>query len=193
MGARDRLLPTRERGRPGRVRSSHIAGALPAATRSCTTLSAAAALLAIPLAAQPSDTDWPTITGGNDARRYAALDQIDASNFARLEPAWRWRLPDNDLMANDPRFEDPSMKQRTHVTTPIKIGERLYVVTGYGIAAAVDPAAGTTVWQHDPQSYGHGRPTNHGFTHKGPRRASTARTPGRTKPGASPAARTSGA
>ncbi len=114
------------------------------------------------------DTDWPTITGGNDAGRYAALDQIDAGNFARLEPVWRWRLPDNDLMANDPRFEDPSMKQRTHVTTPIKIGDRLYVVTGYGIAAAVDPATGATVWQHDPQSYGHGRPTNHGFTHKGP-------------------------
>ena len=49
-----------------------------------------------------------------------------------------------------------------------QVGDRLYVVTGYGIAAAVDPAEGTTIWQHDPQSYGHGRPTNHGFTHKGP-------------------------
>ena len=131
-------------------------------------LAAAATLLATSLTAQVPDTDWPTITGDNAARRYAALDQIDASNFADLEPAWRWRLPDNDLMANDPRFEDPSMKQRTHVTTPIKVGNRLYVVTGYGIAAAIDPATGTTVWQHDPQSYGHGRPTNHGFTHKGP-------------------------
>ncbi len=128
-----------------------------------------AALLLLGVAQiRAQDTDWPTITGGNDARRYAALDRIDASNFARLEPAWRWELPDNDLMANDPRFEDGSMKQRTHVTTPIKVGDRLYVVTGYGIAVAVDPATGATVWQHDPQSYGHGRPTNHGFTHKGP-------------------------
>ncbi len=118
--------------------------------------------------AQDRDTDWPTITGGNHARRHAALDQIDAGNFADLEPAWRWQLPDNELMATDPRFEDPSMKQRTHVTTPIKVGDRLYVVTGYGIAAAVDPADGSTIWQHDPRSYGHGRPTNHGFTHKGP-------------------------
>ncbi len=43
-----------------------------------------AAGLALPgvLPAQNRDTDWPTITGGNDARRYAALDRIDASNFA---------------------------------------------------------------------------------------------------------------
>ena len=129
-----------------------------------------AAGLGLPVAApaQPSDTDWPTITGDLAARRYAPLHQIDAGNFADLEPAWRWQLPDNELMANDPRFEDASMKQRSHVTTPIKVGEHLYVVTGYGVAAAIDPAEGTTIWQHDPQSYGHGRPTNHGFTHKGP-------------------------
>ena len=90
------------------------------------------AALLLPGVAQirAQDTDWPTITGGNDAHRYAALDRIDASNFARLEPAWRWELPDNDLMANDPRFEDGSMKQRTHVTTPIKVGDRLYVRHG---------------------------------------------------------------
>jgi quinoprotein glucose dehydrogenase len=51
--------------------------------------------------------------------------------------------------------------------TPVKVGDRLFVTTGYGQAVAIDPGSGETLWVHDPEAYSYGRPTNLGFVHRG--------------------------
>jgi glucose dehydrogenase len=68
--------------------------------------------------------------------RYSPLDQIDASNFDRLQVAWVWRgdnfgpTPDNILRA-----------------TPTYINGRLYTVAGARrTVAAIDPGTGETLW-----------------------------------------------
>ena len=119
------------------------------------------------LAQQPEkDSDWPVTTGDQGSRRYAPLDQIDKTNVSTLQPAWRWLSPDNELM-KVPRFATVGMKPRAHESGPIKIGDRLFVVTGFGLAVAIDATTGKTLWMHDPKAYSYGRPTNHGFTHHG--------------------------
>ena len=118
-------------------------------------------------AQQVADTDWPVTTGNNASQRYAPLDQIDRGNFAELEVAWRWSSPDNALMAGQGGPGGPRMTPRNHEAIPIKVGDRLYVTTGYGQIAAVDVEQGTSLWTYDPQAYLQGRPANLGFVHRG--------------------------
>ena len=112
---------------------------------------------------QTSDTDWSVTTGDKASRRYAPLDQIDRDNLERLEVAWRWSSPDNDVTASEPRLQRPSMAVGVNQVTPIKVGERLYVTTGLGQSAAIDPGTGKTLWVYNPKSYEQGRPPNVGF------------------------------
>ena len=118
-------------------------------------------------AQQPTDADWLVVTGNNASQRYAPLGQIDRDNFGELEVAWRWSSPDNELMTGDGETTGRRMVPRNHEAIPIKVGDRLYVTTGYGQIAAIDVEQGTSLWTYDPQAYVHGRPTNLGFTHRG--------------------------
>ena len=45
----------------------------------------------LPAWAQPRNSEWRNYAGDLANTRYAALDQIDASNFSTLEVAWRFR------------------------------------------------------------------------------------------------------
>ncbi len=46
-----------------------------------------------PASSQPStkNGDWPHYTADNTGSRYSPLAQIDASNFSKLEVAWRYK------------------------------------------------------------------------------------------------------
>jgi len=48
---------------------------------------------ALPLAAQfgNEDGEWPSYGGDVTSHRYSPLDQINASNFSKLEVAWRFK------------------------------------------------------------------------------------------------------
>ncbi len=116
---------------------------------------------------QSGDSDWPVATGNDASQRYAPLDQIDRHNFDRLDIAWRWSSPDNDLMTGEDIPGGRRTAPRNHEAIPIKVGDRLYVTTGYGQIAAVDIEEGASVWTYDPRAYRQGRPTNLGFTHRG--------------------------
>jgi quinoprotein glucose dehydrogenase len=39
----------------------------------------------------PKAGEWPTYGGDLASRRYSPLDQINASNFGKLEIAWRFK------------------------------------------------------------------------------------------------------
>ena len=51
------------------------------------------AALVTPASAQwkPKDTEWPIYTADLAGSKYRPLDQINASNFSKLEVAWRFK------------------------------------------------------------------------------------------------------
>jgi glucose dehydrogenase len=84
--------------------------------------------------------EWPHYGGNLAAHRYSPLDQIDASNVARLRIAWRWQT------ANfGPRPE------QKHEATPLMIGGVLYTTAGMTRnVVAIDPRTGETLWVWRP-------------------------------------------
>ncbi len=101
-----------------------------------------AVCLALPLgfAAQtrPGDTDWPTYGGDLRSTRYMPLDQITASNFNKLEVAWRLKT---DSFGPRPEFNFQS--------TPLVVNGVLYTTAGTRRAVvALDAATGELLWVH---------------------------------------------
>ena len=118
---------------------------------------------ALVLLAQPAmASDWPTY--GNDAgtSKYAPLDQINESNVAQLKVAWQWDSPDNAIVKKDRQLTPWQFK-----STPLKIGNVLYISTSLGHVAAIEADTGKSIWVFDTRSYSDGRPTNLGFNHRG--------------------------
>ncbi|HSH74866.1 MAG TPA: PQQ-binding-like beta-propeller repeat protein [Longimicrobiales bacterium] len=83
-----------------------------------------------------ADGQWRVYGGDPGHTRYSSLDQIDATNAADLEIAWRW---------NGRNF-GPNPFARSQ-TTPLYVDGVLYVTMGQRRSvAAVDPATGETLW-----------------------------------------------
>ncbi len=59
--------------------------------------------------------DWPTYAGNWDASKYKPLDQINASNFNKLEIVWRFKT---DHIGNRPEFKLEG--------TPLEVGGVVY-------------------------------------------------------------------
>ncbi|MEM6706993.1 MAG: PQQ-binding-like beta-propeller repeat protein, partial [Acidobacteriota bacterium] len=109
-----------------------------------------------------ADGDWPSYHGDRGSTQYAPLDQIDASNFSKLKVAWSWTSPDVEVAKGSPRFRTLGYK-----STPLKIGDTLFVNTSLGQVAAIDAKTGESKWQFDTDSKAFGRPTNLGFNSRG--------------------------
>ena len=83
--------------------------------------------------------DWPTYGGTYNAQRYSPLDQINRENVRRLERVWTFRTGDM-----------PTERWGAE-TTPLKIGDTLYLCTGRSTLIAIDAASGAERWRHDPK------------------------------------------
>jgi len=84
------------------------------------------------------DGEWRHWAGDAGATRYAALDQIDASNVADVEIAWRWKTLNFG--------PSPELYYRV---TPLYADGTLYATAGNRRAAvAIDPASGETLWSY---------------------------------------------
>jgi quinoprotein glucose dehydrogenase len=82
--------------------------------------------------------EWRTYGGDLGHTRYAALDQINPTNFSKLEVAWRFKT-DN----LGPRLEFNLQ------STPLMVGGRLYSTGGTRRAVvALDAATGELQWVH---------------------------------------------
>ncbi|MGE0463778.1 MAG: pyrroloquinoline quinone-dependent dehydrogenase [Vicinamibacterales bacterium] len=80
--------------------------------------------------------EWPTYGGDLGHTRYAPLDQIDASNFGRLELAWRFKT---DNLGPRPEFNLQS--------TPLMVQGRIYSTAGTRRAVvSLDAATGELRW-----------------------------------------------
>jgi quinoprotein glucose dehydrogenase len=87
----------------------------------------------------PVGADWPAYGGTYNAQRYSPLRQIDRENVRRLERAWIFRTGDIP-------------KERWGAeTTPLKIGDTLYLCTGRSTLIAIDAATGAERWRYDPK------------------------------------------
>ena len=82
--------------------------------------------------------EWPTYGGDLANTRYAALSQVDAENFGRLQIAWRFRT---DSLGPRPEYNLES--------TPLMVHGVLYSTAGTRRAAvALDAATGELLWMH---------------------------------------------
>src|SRR5579863_8920185 len=84
------------------------------------------------------DYEWPTYNADLAGSRYRPLDQINASNFNKLEIAWRFKT---DSIGNRPEYKLEG--------TPLMVNGVLYATAGSRRAAvALDAATGELLWVH---------------------------------------------
>ena len=100
---------------------------------------------AAPLHAQDPG-NWGFYSANAHATRYSPLAQIDESNVGRLRVVWRHKQADPAILAANPDF---NLTNR-YMVTPIYVGGMLYVPNGFGLAEAIDPKTGATLWTQKP-------------------------------------------
>ncbi len=84
------------------------------------------------------DAEWSTYAADLAGSRYRALDQINASNFSKLEVAWRFKT---DSLGNRPEYKLEG--------TPLMVKGVVYATAGSRRAAiALDAATGELLWVH---------------------------------------------
>ena len=84
------------------------------------------------------DTEWPTYGADLANSKYRPLDQINASNFSKLEIAWRFKT---DSIGNRPEYKLEG--------TPLMVNGVVYATAGSRRAGiALDAATGELLWVH---------------------------------------------
>jgi quinoprotein glucose dehydrogenase len=100
--------------------------------------------------------DWPSYGGTNWSQKYSALDQVTRSNFNDLKVAWTWASPDLDLIRKIADNPEEPYTANGMKATPLVVKGVMYVSTGLGQIAAIEPATGTTRWLYNPEAYAQG-------------------------------------
>ena len=103
-------------------------------------VSATATLSGQSVAQQPStrNGEWPSYNADVKGTRYSPLDQIDASNFSKLELAWRFKT---DNFGPFPEFKLEG--------TPLMVKGVLYTTGGTRRSVlALDGKTGELIWSH---------------------------------------------
>ncbi|MDY0956199.1 membrane-bound PQQ-dependent dehydrogenase, glucose/quinate/shikimate family [Stenotrophomonas rhizophila] len=88
---------------------------------------------------KPVDDDWAAYGRNNAATRFSPLQQITPDNVATLEQAWLFRTG------------DLPQKRWGAETTPLKVGDTLYLCTARNQLVALNAADGTERWRFDPK------------------------------------------
>ncbi len=84
------------------------------------------------------DTEWPTYGADLRSSRYRPLDQINASNFSKLEIAWRFKT---DNLGSRPEFKLEG--------TPLMVNGVIYATGGNRRSVvALDATTGELLWVH---------------------------------------------
>src|SRR5579864_7449942 len=82
--------------------------------------------------------EWRSYAGDLGSTRYAALDQINAGNFSKLEVAWRFKT---DSLGPHPEYQFEATPLMVHGVIFSTAGSRRAVV-------ALDAATGEMLWMH---------------------------------------------
>ncbi len=98
------------------------------------------AAMITPASAQwkPKDTEWPIYTADLAGSKYRPLDQINASNFSKLEVAWRFKT---DNLGTRPEFKLEG--------TPLMVNGHIYTTGGTRRSVvSLDAKTGELEWVH---------------------------------------------
>jgi quinoprotein glucose dehydrogenase len=104
--------------------------------------------------------EWLSYGATNWSQKYSPLDQIDRLNFGALKVAWTWRTPDFELAKTLGGALDPPWTAAGFKATPLVVKGVMYMTTGLGQIAAIDPDTGATKWLYDPRVYEAGAPAS---------------------------------
>ncbi len=115
---------------PRRTAGLFAACAAAALASACTTVGAGTASTSGPTATAFDYAGWDSYLGGADSSQYSSAAQIDTSNVGQLKVAWTYETGPGPA----PHFN------------PIKIGDRLYLISGANKLVALDAASGKEIW-----------------------------------------------
>ncbi len=104
--------------------------------------------------------EWPSYGGTNWSQKYSPLAQVTKANFKNLRVAWVWDSPDRELLTDLPANPEAPLHPNGMKATPLMVKGVMYVSTGLGQIAAIDPATGQTKWIHNPEAYKSGLQAN---------------------------------
>ncbi len=93
-----------------------------------------AAASAYPAAA----ADWPSYGGDPGGRRFSALDQLSPHNVSKLKVAWTYHVGPG-----------PKDAQGTLEINPLKVGDTVYLCSGFNDIIALDAETGKPRWRYD--------------------------------------------
>jgi glucose dehydrogenase len=107
-----------------------------------------------PRRADEPNGDWPAYAGSNASLKYSPLDQINKNNVKNLRIAWR-----QSAMPMEVRRGRSTVSVATNYqVTPLMVDGLLYISTGEGSIAALNPGSGAVVWSYVPPSLLRGPP-----------------------------------
>ncbi|MES2521749.1 MAG: pyrroloquinoline quinone-dependent dehydrogenase [Gemmatimonadota bacterium] len=129
---------------------------------------AAAVLASVLAASAPAGAQrvgWATPSGDAGAMRWSPLTDVDRDNVKRLAVAWTWRTGERGVAAS---ATAPAARPGQFQTSPVVIGDTMYLSTPYAAVAALDARTGRELWRYDPETWRAGQPSNGtGFVHRG--------------------------
>ena len=100
----------------------------------------------MPRGAADTRGEWPVYAADTASTKYSPLDQITRDNVKHLRIAWRQSATPVEVRQG--RTDAPVPVSYEH--TPLMVGGLLYMSTGYGTVAALDPTTGKVVWFDAP-------------------------------------------
>lgn len=105
-----------------------------------------------------AQTEWSYWGGTKAFNRYSSASQINAANVEDLEIVWRRPAVNRSFFEAYPRLRISGNLR----ATPIYVDGVLYASNGIGLAEAIDPATGETIWTQelDENSFENARGTS---------------------------------
>ena len=91
--------------------------------------------------------EWRAYGGTRGSTRYSPAGEITPNNVAKLERAWVFNT--GDLPKDSKRLPGGKKPKHAAETTPLKIGDALYLCTPMGNIIALDPETGAQRWRFD--------------------------------------------
>ena len=87
--------------------------------------------------------DWPTYGNDPGGMRYSTESQINRANVSKLKVAWSYRT-------GATATSTPLIRKAAFEATPILVDGKLFLSTPYNHVIALEPKAGTRLWEYDP-------------------------------------------
>jgi quinoprotein glucose dehydrogenase len=118
----------------------------------------------------PSDpalrSEWPSYGADPGGSRFSAAAVIDTTNVDQIRPAWEWRTNESAVRGRgNTRNSEPGKFE----TTPVMLGDTLYLSTPLHNAVALDANTGRQLWRFDPDAteWASGEKLGVGYVHRG--------------------------